>query len=96
MLRASGVGYDIRKVDKYGIYDRFEFRVPIGEHGDVFDRYMIRVLEMHESLKILNKALAEIPEGAIIDPKAKLRGFRPKPGEAYGRIEGPKANSDFI
>jgi NADH-quinone oxidoreductase subunit D len=95
MLRASGVGYDIRKVDKYGIYDRFEFRVPIGDHGDVFDRYMVRVLEMSESLKILEKALADIPAGPIIDPKAKLRGFRPKPGEAYGRIEGPKGELGF-
>jgi NADH-quinone oxidoreductase subunit D len=95
VLRATGVGYDIRKVDKYGIYDRFDFRVPIGDHGDVFDRYMIRVLEMRESLKILNKALAEIPEGPIIDPKAKLRGFRPKAGEAYGRIEGPKGELGF-
>ena len=67
MLRATGVNYDIRKVDKYGIYDRFEFRVPLGEHGDVFDRYMIRVLEMRESLKILNRALQDIPEGPIID-----------------------------
>ncbi|HMJ89241.1 MAG TPA: NADPH-quinone oxidoreductase, partial [Candidatus Acidoferrum sp.] len=95
VLRASGVGYDIRKVDKYGIYDRFDFRVPIGDHGDVFDRYMIRVLEMHESIKILHKALAEIPEGSIIDPKAKLRGFRPKSGEAYGRIESPKGELGF-
>ena len=55
MLRASGVNYDIRKVDKYGIYDRFDFRVPLGDHGDVFDRYMIRVLEMRESLKILDQ-----------------------------------------
>jgi NADH-quinone oxidoreductase subunit D len=95
MLRASGVGYDIRKVDKYGIYDRFEFRVPIGDHGDVFDRYMIRVLEMRESLRILEKALADIPAGPIIDPKAKLRSFKPKPGEAYGRIEGPKGELGF-
>jgi NADH-quinone oxidoreductase subunit D len=95
MLRASGVGYDIRKVDKYGIYDRFEFRVPIGDHGDVFDRYMIRVLEMRESLKILERALADIPSGPIIDPKAKLRSFKPKPGEAYGRIEGPKGELGF-
>jgi len=43
MLRATGVNYDIRKVDKYGIYDRFNFRVPLGDHGDVYDRYMIRV-----------------------------------------------------
>src|SRR5215213_4948202 len=66
MLRASGVGYDIRKVDKYGIYARFQFRVPVGDNGDVFDRYMIRVLEMRESLKILEQALKEIPEGPII------------------------------
>jgi NADH-quinone oxidoreductase subunit D len=95
MLRASGVNYDIRKVDKYGIYDRFDFRVPLGDHGDVYDRYMIRVLEMRESLKILKKALAEIPGGPIVDPKAKLRGFRPKPGEAYGRIEAPKGELGF-
>jgi len=95
MLRAAGVNYDIRKVDKYGIYDRFNFRVPLGEHGDVFDRYMIRILEMRESVKILEQALASIPEGPIIDPKAKLRGFRPKVGEAYGRIEAPKGELGF-
>ncbi len=95
LLRAAGVDYDLRKVDRYGIYDRFEFRVPLGEHGDVFDRYMIRVLELHESLKILQQALKQIPEGPIIDPKAKLRGFRPKVGESYGRIEGPKGEIGF-
>ena len=95
MLRATGVNYDIRKVDKYGIYDRFNFRVPLGDHGDVYDRYMIRVLEMRESVKILEQALASIPEGPIIDPKAKLRGFRPKVGEAYGRIEAPKGELGF-
>lgn len=95
MLRACGVNFDIRKADKYGIYDRFSFRVPLGEHGDVFDRYMIRVLEMRESLKILDQALRDIPEGPIVDPKAKIRGFRPKAGEAYGRIEGPKGELGF-
>ena len=95
MLRASGVNYDIRKVDKYGIYDRFPFRVPLGEQGDTFDRYMIRLLEMRESLKILEQALRDIPPGPIIDPKAKIRGFRPKPGEAYGRIEAPKGELGF-
>jgi NADH-quinone oxidoreductase subunit D len=95
MLRASGVNYDIRKVDQYGIYDRFSFRIPLGEHGDVYDRYMIRVLEMRESVKILQQALPQIPQGPIIDPKAKLRGFRPKPGEAYGRIEAPKGELGF-
>jgi NADH-quinone oxidoreductase subunit D len=95
MLRASGVNYDIRKVDKYGIYDRFEFRIPLGEQGDVYDRYMIRMLEMRESLKILNQALRDIPAGPIMDAKAKIRGFRPPAGEAYGRIESPKGELGF-
>jgi len=95
MLRASGVNYDLRKVDRYGIYGRFEFKVPLGEQGDVFDRYMVRVLEMRESLKILHAALRDIPPGPIIDPKARLRGFRPKAGEAYGRIEAPKGELGF-
>ncbi|MBE0543777.1 MAG: NADH-quinone oxidoreductase subunit D [Verrucomicrobia bacterium] len=95
MLRAAGVNYDLRKVDRYGIYDRFEFKIPLGDHGDTYDRYMIRVLEMRESVKILRQALATIPDGPIIDPKAKLRGFRPKAGEAYGRIEAPKGELGF-
>ena len=95
MLRASGVNYDIRKVDKYGIYDRFKFRVPLGDHGDIYDRFMIRFLEIRESLGILDQARKEIPAGPVMDPKAKLRGFRPKPGEAYGRIEAPKGELGF-
>ena len=95
MARASGVNYDIRKVDKYGIYDRFSFRVPLGEHGDVYDRYMIRFLEMRESIKILDEAMRTIPGGPIVDPKMRIRGFRPKAGEAYGRIESPKGELGF-
>ncbi len=95
MLRASGVNYDLRKVDKYGIYDRFQFRVPLGEHGDVYDRYMVRILEMRESVHILKQALRDLPGGLVLDPKAKLRGFRPKPGEAYSRIESPKGELGF-
>ena len=96
MLRASGVNYDIRKVDKYGIYDRFDFRVPLGDHGDVYDRYMMRVLEMRETVKILEQAVRDIPGGPIIDPKVRLRGLRPKAGEAYGRIESPKGELGFF
>jgi NADH-quinone oxidoreductase subunit D len=95
-LRASGVNYDLRKVDRYGVYDRFTFRVPLGEHGDVFDRYMMRVLEMRESLKILEQALRDIPAGPIMDAKARLRGLRPKAGEAYARIESPKGELGFF
>jgi NADH-quinone oxidoreductase subunit D len=95
MLRAAGVDYDLRKVDGYGIYPRYKFRVPLGDHGDTYDRYMIRVLEMRESLALLNQALPDVPAGPIMDPKAKLRGLRPKAGEAYGRIEGPKGEIGF-
>ncbi len=95
MLRATGVNYDVRKVDHYGIYDRFAFRVPLGDHGDIYDRYMLRVLEMRESVRILEQALPQIPVGPILDPKSKPRGFRPKPGEAYGRIEAPKGELGF-
>ena len=95
MLRASGVNYDIRKVDGYGIYNRFNFRVPLGDHWDVYDRYMIRLLEMRESIKILEQALKDISAGPVMDSKAKIRGFRPKPGEAYGRIEAPKGELGF-
>ena len=94
-LRASGVIYDIRKVDRYSIYDRFKFKVPLGEHGDVYDRFMIRLLELRESIKILEQALKEIPGGPVMDPKAKIRNFRPKAGEAYGRIEAPKGELGF-
>jgi NADH-quinone oxidoreductase subunit D len=95
MLRASGVNYDIRKVDGYGIYNRFNFRVPLGDHGDVYDRYMIRLLEMRESIGILQQALREIPVGPVMSPTARIRGFRPKRGEAYGRIEAPKGELGF-
>jgi NADH-quinone oxidoreductase subunit D len=95
MLRASGVNYDLRKVDGYGIYNRFKFRVPLGDHGDVYDRCMVRLLEMRESLSILQQAMKELPEGVIQDPKTKIRNFRPKVGEAYGRIEAPKGELGF-
>ncbi len=95
MLRATGVNYDIRKVDHYGIYDRFKFRVPLGDHGDIYDRYMVRVLEMRESIGILEQALKDIPGGPVMDAKAKIRGFRPKPGESYARIEAPKGELGF-
>src|SRR5204863_8649219 len=57
MLRASGVNYDLRNVDGSGIYPRFKFRVPLGDHGDCYDRLRIRVLEMCESLDLLNRAI---------------------------------------
>ena len=95
ILRASGVNYDIRKVDGYGIYPRFKFRVPLGEHGDCYDRLMMRSLEMRESISILKQALADIPEGPVANPKIKIRNFKPPVGEGYGRIEAPKGELGF-
>lgn len=95
MLRAAGVAYDVRKARPYGIYDRFKFRVPLGEKGDCFDRFMIRFLEMRESLEILRQALEQLPGGDYVNPKAKLRGFKPPVGEAYAAIESPKGELGF-
>jgi NADH-quinone oxidoreductase subunit D len=95
MLRACGVNYDIRKVDGYGFYPRFKFRIPLGEHGDTYDRLMMRALEMRESVEILKQAFALIQPGPIVNPKVKVRAFRPSVGEAYGRIEGPKGELGF-
>ncbi len=95
MLRACGVNYDIRKVDGYGLYPRFKFRIPLGEHGDTYDRLMMRALEMRESVEILKQALAQIQPGPVVNPKVKIRAFRPPVGEAYGRIEAPKGELGF-
>ena len=95
MLRASGVNYDLRKVDGYGFYPRFKFRVPLGDHGDCYDRMMMRVLEMRESLAILQQAFEQIQPGPVMNPKVKIRAFKPPVGEAYGRIEGPKGELGF-
>ena len=95
MLRAAGVNYDIRKADPYGIYERFSFRIPLGDKGDCYDRIMIRFLEMRESLKILRQSLDQLPDGDYVNPKAKIRGFKPPVGEAYARIEGPKGELGF-
>jgi len=95
VARASGVEYDVRKMDKYGIYDRLEFGVPVGPVGDVYDRYYIRVLEMRESVKILQQVLRDIPAGPAQAVEVKLRGFKLPAGDGYGRIESPKGELGF-
>jgi NADH-quinone oxidoreductase subunit D len=100
MLRASGVNYDVRKVDGYSIYPRFQFKVPLGTVGDVYDRYYVRILEMRESVKILQQALKEIPGGPAVSPKGLAlvkapRTFKPPKGDAYGRVEAPKGELGF-
>ena len=94
MLRASSVQWDLRKADPYEVYDRFEFDVPIGAAGDTFDRYLVRVLEMRESLKIVRQAVRDIPDG----PARTETPFnvRPPEGDAYAAVEGPKGELGFF
>jgi len=94
MLRASGVKYDIRRAEPYSIYDRFDFDIPVGANGDVYDRYLVRLAEMRQSGRILEQALAQIPAGEIQAGK-KAWSVRPPKGAAYARIEGPKGELGF-
>lgn len=87
-LRASGVNYDLRKVAPYSVYDRFEFDVPVLKNGDTFDRYYIHILEIYQSMKIVEQAMEGLPEGPI---KAKVpKILKPPVGEVYHQFEGAK------
>lgn len=94
VLRASGVPYDVRRADPYGIYDRFDFDVAVRYHGDVYDRYLIRIDEVRQSLRILQQAVRDLPEGAVIEGKQQYQ-VRVPAGEAYGRVEGPKGELGY-
>ncbi len=94
LLRASGVPYDIRRADPYSIYDRFEFDVAVRYHGDIYDRYLIRIDEMRQSLRILQQAIRDLPEGSIQEGKPQYQ-VRVPAGESYGRVEGPKGELGF-
>nr|QYB23245.1 NADH dehydrogenase subunit 7 [Lithodesmioides sp. mgcode 4] len=72
MLRGSGVKWDLRKSQPYEIYDQIDFDIPIGTNGDCYDRYLIRIFEMRESLKIIEKCLNDIPTGTIKTNNHKL------------------------
>ena len=65
MLRASGVAWDLRKAQPYDVYDRMDFDVPVGRNGDCYDRYLVRVEEMRQSVRIIDQCLAQLPEGPI-------------------------------
>ena len=93
-LRASAVKWDLRKSAPYEVYDRFDFDVPVGTHGDNYDRYIVRVREMRESLKIVKQAAAQIPGGLHRQPGVPFF-IRPPVGEAYSHIEAPKGHLGF-
>jgi len=75
-LRASGVAYDVRKDNPYYDYETYDFEVPVGRHGDCYDRYLVRMEEMRQSLRILQQALDRLPGGPINvdDPRVILPG----------------------
>lgn len=94
-LRASGVDYDIRKVEPYGIYDRFDFSIPLGKKGDCWDRMIVRAEEIVQSARIIEQALEGLPQGEI---KAKTpRVLKPEKGaEVYHRIESSKGELGYF
>ncbi len=97
-LRACGVKWDIRRDIPYSVYPELEFDVPVGTGergtlGDCYDRYLVRILEMQESCKIIRQCLKMLPEGPAI---AKVpRKFKPPPGEVYVRIESSRGDMGF-
>jgi len=86
LLRASGVPYDVRKAQPYSGYERFDFEVPVGAQGDNYDRFLVRMNEMEQSMRIIEQALRELPDGpvSIADPRFVL----PEKHEVYNSIEG--------
>jgi len=87
-LRGSGVKYDIRKAQPYSAYSDFNFEIPIGENGDTYDRYLVRMEEMKQSAIIIEQALDGLPEGPVMAKVPKI--IKPPVGEVYHSIEGPK------
>jgi NADH-quinone oxidoreductase subunit D/NADH-quinone oxidoreductase subunit C/D len=94
VLRASGVPYDVRRADPYSIYERFEFDVAVRYHGDIYDRYLIRIDEIRQSLRILQQAVRDMPDGPIQEGKPQYQ-VRVPAGESYGRVEGPKGELGY-
>jgi NADH-quinone oxidoreductase subunit D len=106
MLRASGVAWDIRKAEPYAAYDKVEFDICVGTEGDAYDRFLVRLAEMRQSMSILEQAYEMMPAGPVHarmgtstaqpgeTPAAPL-AIRPPVGEAYGRIESPRGELGF-
>ncbi len=93
VLRGSGVQWDWRKADPYEIYDRVRFEVPIGSVGDNYDRYWVRIMEMRQSLKIVEQCIQQIELGPVKADVPLL--VRPPIGDAYARVEAPKGELGF-
>ena len=99
MLRGSGLKWDLRKDDPYSVYHKFDYDIPVGEGkvgtvGDCWDRYYVRVLEMSESLKIVEQALDQLPEGDVTSAIPKR--IKPPVGQIYTRIENPRGELGYF
>ena len=94
VLRAAGVSWDLRKAQPYSGYEQYEFDVPVGTQGDTYDRYLVRMAEMRESVRILRQAIERIPAGPIMGKVPKV--LKPAPGEAYVSIEAPKGELGYF
>ncbi len=93
MLRGSGVAWDIRKADPYCGYEQYDFEIPIGYQGDCFDRFIVRLEEMRQSVKIIQQALDGLPGGPY---KTEIPlSLRPPAGEAYARVEGARGELGY-
>ncbi len=94
VLRAAGVKWDLRKAQPYSMYDKFDFDIPIGVNGDTYDRYLVRMAEMRQSLRIIEQAVNSIPEGPIMAKVPKV--MKPPVGEVYVSIEAPKGELGYF
>jgi NADH-quinone oxidoreductase subunit D len=93
MLRGSGVAWDIRKADPYCVYDRMDFDIPVGHNGDCYDRFLVRMEEVRQSVRIIKQAIRDLPPGRHA---AEIPlNLRPPAGEVYSRIESPKGELGF-
>ena len=93
-LRGSGVPRDVRKDEPYAAYSDFEFDVPIGSAGDTYDRYLVRMEEFRQSIRIIRQAVAGLPEGPIVGKVPRL--IKPPAGETYHAIESPKGELGYF
>lgn len=93
-LRASGIPRDVRKDEPYAAYDEMQFEIPLGTRGDTYDRYLVRLEEMRQSVRIIRQATEGIPEGPIVGKVPRL--IKPPAGETYHANESPKGEIGYF